>query len=208
MEGRKQFTFYRSFYDAVCDLPKKDRLGVYEAIITYALDNKDPGLLSGVQKTAFTLVKPVLDASWKKAAAGKQGGSKPKAKSKQTESKREKEEETEKENENEIETETEDECLPAGFGQFWAIYPVKLGKENALQVWERLRPDTEAVCDGVKKWRQTKQWTKDNGRFIPRAAKFLEERHYDYLPENHIPPGASGVLGKAELESIERIMRE
>lgn len=118
MEGRKQFTFYRSFYDAVLDLPKSVRLGVYEAIIAYALDKKEPKKLDGVQKTAFILVKPVLDASWKKAMAGRIGGSKPKAKRKQNESKGEREEEIEEEIEieNEIETETEIEnkCLSRG----------------------------------------------------------------------------------------------
>ena len=191
---------------ALKKLPEEKRLAVLEAVIAYALDCKQPEGLDAMQDMAWILIKPTLDSAWEKAKAGVISGKTRRAKREQNANKGEKEEEKEKENE--IETETEDECLPAGFGQFWAIYPVKLGKENALQVWERLRPDTEAVYDGVKKWRQTKQWTKDNGRFIPRAAKFLEERHYDYLPENHIPPGASGVLGKAELESIERIMRE
>ena len=205
MKSRKQFTFYRSFYDAVLDLAEDDRLGVYEAIIAYALDRKKPEDLSGVQKTAFILVKPVLDSSWKKAIAGKAGGSKKKAKRKQNESKREKEKETEIENE--IEIEIEDEC-PEGFGAFWELYPVKLGKDKAVQAWKRLAPDPKAVCDGVKKWSQTKQWNDDNGRFIPRAVKFLEERHYDHLPGDHIPRGASGVLGRAELEAIESVMKE
>ena len=42
--------------------------------------------------------------------------------------------------------------------------------------------------------------------FIPRAVKFLEERHYEQLPAGHIPVGACGVLGKAELEAIKSIM--
>ena len=88
MKGRDQFTFYRSFYDAVKDLPEEDRLVVYENMIAYALDKKVPDLHNGVQKTAFILVKPVLDAAWKKAMSGRQGGSKPKAKRKQNESKR------------------------------------------------------------------------------------------------------------------------
>ena len=83
---------------------------------------------------------------------------------------------------------------------------MKLGRDKALDAWKRLQPDPQAVCDGVRKWRQTNQWKKDRGRFIPRAAKFLEERHYDHMPAGHIPPGASGVLGKAELEAIKMIM--
>jgi hypothetical protein len=69
-------------------------------------------------------------------------------------------------------------------------------------------PDPQAVCDGVRKWLQTKQWKKDRGSYIPRAAKFLQERHYAHLPGDHIPMGATGALGKAELEAIASVMAE
>ena len=106
-EKRKQFTFYRSFWESVQVLPKKDRLPILEAIISYALDGGEPKGLSQSQSAFFMLVKPNLDASRKKANSGKQGGSKRQANSKQTESK--KENEVEKENENEIEVEIEKE---------------------------------------------------------------------------------------------------
>ncbi len=205
MEGRKQFTFYRSFYEAASKLSKRSRLGLYEAIMVYALDGMEPELTDNQQKAAFILVKPVLDAGRKKALAGQLGAA---ATNRQKRGKGEKEEENEieKENENEIEKEIEDECMAGAFGEFWDLYPVKLGKEKAFEVWKRLSPDPQAVCDGVKKWLQTRQWEEQNGRFIPRAAKFLEERHYEQLPPGHIPKGASGVLGKAELEAIAMIM--
>jgi DNA replication protein DnaD len=111
MDERGQFTFYRSFWEAVKSLPKKDRLPVLEAIISYALDGTFPEGLSQSQSAFFLLVKPNLDASRKKAANGKQGGSKPKANGKQNASKkeREKEKEGEIEIENEIENEIEKE---------------------------------------------------------------------------------------------------
>ena len=202
---RDQFTFYRSFYEGINVLQREIRLDVYEAIMEYALNEKIPENLDGAQKTAFILIKPVLDSGRKKAIAGKLGGSKKKAKRKQTESKGEIEKENEVEIENEIEI--EDECLWGGFEDFWDLYPVKLGKDNAQKIWDQLRPNPKTVCDGVRKWLQTKQWTEDNGRFIPRAAKFLEERHYAHLPGDHIPKGASGVLGQAELEAIAAIMQ-
>jgi DNA replication protein DnaD len=112
MDNRSQFTFYRSFWEAVKSLPKKDRLPVLEAIISYALDGDIPSSLSQSQNAFFLLVKPNLDASRKKAASGKQGGSKTKANGSKTQAKkeREKEGEIEKENEEEIEIEKEYEC--------------------------------------------------------------------------------------------------
>ena len=109
MDKRGQFTFYRSFWEAVQSLPKKDRLPVLEAIISYALDGDVPSSLSQSQNAFFLLVKPNLDASRKKAANGKQGGSKQKANGKQNASKKENEKEVEIENEEEIKNEIEKE---------------------------------------------------------------------------------------------------
>lgn len=85
--SRTQFTFYASFREAVQGLKDADRLRIYEAIIDYALLEQESTALNGVCKLAFTLVKPTLDTSRKRAYAGKQGGSKPQANPKQNGSK-------------------------------------------------------------------------------------------------------------------------
>ena len=115
---RKQFTFYRSYLDAIRRLPKKEQGNIVLAICNYALDETIPSALSPIADTVFTLVKPTLDASRRKAEAGNCGG-KTKATAKQTASKTqanvkqtasEKEKEKEKEKEGEIEIEKENEC--------------------------------------------------------------------------------------------------
>lgn len=78
---RKQFTFYRSFWEAVKDLPNEDRLKALDAIIGYALDGDEPGC-GGVSKSIFVLVKPVLDSARRMA----EGASKPKPSLKPVES--------------------------------------------------------------------------------------------------------------------------
>lgn len=87
-EQRDGFLFYRSFYEAIHSLPKKDRLSAYEALIEYALDGTAPNL-SGAPAAVFTLAKPNIDASRRKAESGKKGGqsrSKTQANGKQNES--------------------------------------------------------------------------------------------------------------------------
>ena len=189
-------------------LSSEKRLAVWEAVIAYALDHKSPKGLDKMQRMAFRLMKPTLDSGWEKAKAGMNSGKARRTKREQNANKGEKEEEVEeeKEEEIEIENEIEDKCHGARFEEFWDLYPVKLGKDKAREVWERLNPDGQAVCDGVRKWLQMAQWREKDGQFIPRAAKFLEEEHYKHLPAGHVPPGASGVLGKAELEAIQSIM--
>ena len=209
MEKRNQFTFYRSFQDALMSVSKKRRLGVYEAVIAYGLDQKEPEGLDGVQLAMFGLVRPVLDSGWKKAQAGQLGGSKPKANRKQNESKGEIEKEIEIETE--IETETEEEGdgpVGVGFEEFWDLYPVKVGKEAAEEAWQELAPEGETVIRGLQRWLRSEQWKRERGRFIPRAARFLWEKHYLDSPQASFPNGALGELGQAEREALAQIIRE
>lgn len=96
---RNQFTFYKSYWDAIKLLPRKDRLSALEAVIEYALSETPPEGLSGVGSSIFTLIKPTLDSGRKRASAGKQGGSKKEANAKQSASEKEGEVEGEREEE-------------------------------------------------------------------------------------------------------------
>lgn len=115
MEPRKQFTFYRSYWEALKRLPKKDRLPALDAIIIYAIYGSEPEGLPPAAETAFILIKPTLDAGRKKSDSGKRGGESEKGTPKQSESKAEAnikqtEREKEKEEEKEVEIEIENEC--------------------------------------------------------------------------------------------------
>ena len=104
---RSQMTFYASFWGAINSMAKKDQLPVFRAVIAYGLNGCHEEKLSVGQEAFFSLMKPVLDSSRKKAANGKQGGSKPKANGKQNASENEKEKEIEVEVEKEVEIENE-----------------------------------------------------------------------------------------------------
>lgn len=86
--ARDSFIFYRSFYEALKELPENNQLEVYQAISIYAL-NQEETELQGVSKAIFNLIKPQLDANYRKYENGKQNKSKVKAKDKQRESKSE-----------------------------------------------------------------------------------------------------------------------
>ena len=84
--ARDSFIFYRSFYDAINELPKENQADTYSAIAKYALDQEETEL-TGISKAIFSLVKPQLDANYKKYENGKQKKSKTEANDKQKESK-------------------------------------------------------------------------------------------------------------------------
>ena len=73
METRDTFIFYRSFAEAARDLPDADRLTLYDAITSYALDGMEPEL-GGIALTLWKLVKPQLAANNKRFKDGKKGG--------------------------------------------------------------------------------------------------------------------------------------
>lgn len=86
---RDSFIFYRSFYDASKCLKTEEKAQLFDAICSYALDEKVEQL-DGTAYGMFQLVKPQLDANRKRFNNGcikKQKRSKKEAKKKQTKSK-------------------------------------------------------------------------------------------------------------------------
>ena len=217
---------------------KTDRADAYDAICAYALFGEEPDLeaMTDSVSIAFELIRPVLDASRRKSKSGKQGGSKPKqneskpeANVKQSVSKPDEiasKGEKEKEEEIEKEVEIEHECVKRGcaeskpqaegrsFTAFWEDYPAKINREDAWETWKAINPDAQTVGrikSGLEAWKRSPQWTEDGGRYIPSAAKWLKDRRWEVLPpagKQKVPMGASGTLGAAELEAIQRVLRE
>ena len=133
---RKQFTWYRSYYDALKELPAEEFRDIVLAVCAYALDGEEAEL-SGVARAIFTLIRPTLEVGRSKAEnrsrveqtplSAEQTGNKPeqtKNKPEQTQNKRkqtdnkpeqtrkEKEKEKEREKEREKESENDSYCSP------------------------------------------------------------------------------------------------
>lgn len=70
---RDSFVFYRSFMEAIEDLPAEDFKRCVVSLTEYALDDKEPDA-SGVVKTFFKLAKPQIDANNKRFENGCKGG--------------------------------------------------------------------------------------------------------------------------------------
>ena len=72
------------------------------------------------------------------------------------------------------------------FDRFWDEYPKKVAKVDAQKVWEKLDPDddlTDEIVQGVIRARETREWRRENGQYIPGPARYLRgERWKDALP--------------------------
>ncbi len=76
---RDSFIFYRSFYEAIRDLPRDIRLEVYTALMEYALYGRLPEGMKPFAKGLFALMKPVIDTNTVRFNNGCKGGRKKKA---------------------------------------------------------------------------------------------------------------------------------
>lgn len=66
--------FYRSFYDAIKDLPRDVQGEIYTAIMEYSLYGKETENLKPIARSVFTLMKPQIDVNNKRFENGKRGG--------------------------------------------------------------------------------------------------------------------------------------
>jgi len=76
----------------------------------------------------------------------------------------------------------EEKKCEADFANFWAVYPRKDGKQAAKAEWMRLRPDDDtqrAIAADLERRRQSAQWLKDGGQFIPHARTYLHQRRWE-----------------------------
>jgi biotin operon repressor len=73
-----------------------------------------------------------------------------------------------------------------GFEKFWNAYPRKTAKAAARKAWQKIKlsPELlETILKAIENQRQSDQWIKDSGKFIPYPATWLNgQRWTDELP--------------------------
>jgi hypothetical protein len=145
---RDGFVFYRSFKESLADLPDNDKLLMYEAISDYALDKTEPNL-EGFPKALFRLIRPQLDANWRRYEAGvdhgwkgaehgKKGGRPKKEKPSNNPVKTLSEPTKDKDKEKDIYSESKDLPNEFSFENIWTLYGKKGNKKTSSKYWEDL----------------------------------------------------------------------
>ena len=66
MANIKAFSFYRSYYEALKEVPEKDKKDIIFAIINYVFEDKKPKF-KGTNKIIWTLIEPNLNTSKNKS---------------------------------------------------------------------------------------------------------------------------------------------
>lgn len=193
---RKAFTFLRSFFEAACELKEKSlQADFFMAICNYALNGEEPEC-TGEVKALFILIKPVLDVSQIRAECGAIGGRKNKGKTRnkfkaeqnETEANEEQEEATESnlegiyEYEYEYENDTkENSSKKSPFDTFWDEYPNRKGKGKAREAFKKAikKTNLETMLSAIQKQKHGSQWTRDEGKYIPYPATWLNQERWE-----------------------------
>ena len=67
------------------------------------------------------------------------------------------------------------------FESFWSAYPKKIGKADALKAWKKNHAEQhiDKALKTIERMKQTDQWKRDGGRFIPNPATWINQGRWD-----------------------------
>lgn len=95
----------------------------------------------------------------------------------------------------------------AGFDSFWSLYPKKVARKDAIEAFNKIEPDEEVLAKMLKRLERekaSKQWTKNEGEFIPNPATWLNRRDWEGdEPAQDIKAGASWAINAGFLNEFE-----
>ena len=67
------------------------------------------------------------------------------------------------------------------FSRFWSAYPKRVGKQAARKAFDKSikATDIDTILKAIELQRQSPQWAKDNGQYIPNPATWLNQGRWD-----------------------------
>ena len=96
------------------------------------------------------------------------------------------------------------------FELFWKAYPRHEGKQKARDAFKKVTVPLEVLLTAIEKQKESAQWSKDNGQFIPHPTTWLNGRRWEDEVSvfGNGQMGASGRIGSAEKAVIKRMLDE
>ena len=191
---------WTSFEEIIEPLNESERGRLFTAMLHYARYEELPEL-KGNERYTWPMAKQAIDRaraeSEKQTVNGSKGGRPKKNPEKPTETQENPEKPTESLKEKDKEKEkvnkkVSKETYAGAFEVFWQSYPRHTDKQAALRAFEKLKPDEsmmQTILGAIERQKQSAQWTKDGGQFIPHPATWLNGRRW----EDEMPKGSGPV---------------
>lgn len=209
--SKEYIPLFLDFNDTTEDLSDEECGRLVRAIVDYANGNEPSGLITSGEKVAFKFLKGLVDrnaAISEKRSKARTGCNKEEEietndnKDYQNETNDNKTEQNESNSTTKTKTETKTENKNQnqktndGFDRFWTVYPRHVSKQAAKKAFDKLNPDEEllqTMISAVEKQRESEQWKKDSGQFIPHPATWINGRRWEdevqqYKPQQRIVP--------------------
>lgn len=208
--------------DAMEPFGDAERGRLLTAMLEYAKTGEVPQL-GGNERYLFPMIKAQLDRDREALQArarlnsenGKLGGRPKKAnksekserffeKANKSEKSQDKDKDKEKDKDNNIPPKP-----PTGdFERFWSAYPKKVGKEAARKAFQKVKAPVDTLIAAISAQKRSTQWIKDNGRYIPNPATWLNQGRWEDVLETPVEANDSGwTMGAEELAAINAMKR-
>ena len=65
------------------------------------------------------------------------------------------------------------------FDRFWKAYPKKVGKKAAQKAFRKVHVPVETLLQAIDRQKCSDQWSKENGKYIPDASKWLNQEKWN-----------------------------
>jgi hypothetical protein len=93
------------------------------------------------------------------------------------------------------------------FEQFWACYPVKVGKKDAKKAWRKAEdlPPLFDILKAIDNAKNSHQWLKENGQFIPNPSTWLNQGRWADEPTKKPISTLEAFLDRKDHDDTHRI---
>lgn len=75
------------------------------------------------------------------------------------------------------------------FDEFWEAYPRKVAKKDAEKAFAKIKVDMAALMAALEKQKNSKQWKKEGGQYIPYPATWLNQERWNDQTEEESQDG-------------------
>lgn len=99
-----------------------------------------------------------------------------------------------------------------GFDRFWSAWPKhdrKVDRRKCAEKWRRNGWDgiADVIVAGLERWKRSRQWRQDNGKYIPMPMTWLNGQRWEAMPEGATTDDGSG-CGPIDPERADELLDE
>jgi hypothetical protein len=169
------------YLDAIEPLGDAERGRLFTSLLIYARTGEAPQL-GGNERFLFPMMRAQIDRdnsamdslSDARSEAGRKG-----AEAKQANARFAKQNKQMQDLPSKTSKDKDKDNSASPFELFWAAYPRKVGKQAAKKAFSKVSVPVKTLIDAVNSQKNSEQWRRDNGQYIPNPATWLNQGRWD-----------------------------